>query len=43
MPELGSVAQAGGGDDGDLDRLRWLACFAVLLEMMDRAPEIPET
>jgi hypothetical protein len=20
----------------------WLACFAVLLEMMDRAPEIPE-
>jgi hypothetical protein len=21
----------------------WLACFAVLLEMMDRAPEIPET
>jgi hypothetical protein len=21
----------------------WLASFAVLLEMMDRAPEIPET
>jgi hypothetical protein len=21
----------------------WLACFAVLLEMMDHAPEIPET
>jgi hypothetical protein len=20
----------------------WLACFAVLLEMIDRAPEIPE-